>query len=223
VTSSSPLRIESLCDGERGGVAVRQSGLLPELRQLHRAVLPAFLATGRGPHQRDLPLAGGVDRDEAFRQLRGADLVHVDSDGYMRAAYPFSGRMTGHFVQLGDGLVVSAMCAIDALGIPLMTGHDAVIVSNDPVGGHSIRVERRGDGWRWSPGETVVLLAQSGGCGPAADCPCPAITFHTSRQRATDHLRSRPDWTGQVLDQAGAIEVARWSFASLLAPGGAAW
>jgi hypothetical protein len=141
-------------------VAARQAGLRPELRRLHRAVLQASLATGRRPHQRDLPLAG-VDRDEAFRQLRDADLKHVDGDGYVTAAYhPFSGRMTWYFVQLDDGLVVSAMCAIDALGIPLMTSRDAVIVSNDPGDGHPIRVERRGDGWRWSPSGTVVLLAQ---------------------------------------------------------------
>jgi alkylmercury lyase len=180
------------------------------------------LTTGRPPHQRDLPLAGGVDRDEAFRQLREMDLVHLDSDGYVRAAYPFSGRMTGHFVQLGDGLVLSAMCAIDALGIPLMPARDALIVSNDPVGGQPIRMECRGDRWRWSPGGTVVLAAQSRGDGPATDCLCPSITFHTSSQSATDHLRSHPDWTGQVLDQREAIEVARWSFASLLAPEGAA-
>ena len=222
MTSPGPLRIESLCDGGQGVVAARQVGLPPELRQLHRAVLQAFLTAGRPPHQRDLPLAGGVDRDEAFRQLREMDLVHLGGDGYVRAAYPFSGRMTGHFVQLGDGLVLSAMCAIDALGIPLMTGRDAVIVSNEPGCGQPIRIERRGNRWRWSPAGTVVLAAQSRGDGPAADCLCPAITFHAGRQSATDHLCSHPGWTGQVLDQGEAIEVARWSFASLLAPEGAA-
>jgi hypothetical protein len=221
VTSPGPLRIESLCDGGQGGVAARQAGLPPELRQLHRAVLQAFLTTGRPPHQGDLRLAT-VDRDEAFRQLREMDLVHLDGDGYVRAAYPFSGRMTGHFVQLDDGLVLSAMCAIDALGIPLMTRRDAVIVSNDPVGGQPIRIECHGDDWRWSPAGTVVLAAQSRGDGPAADCLCPAITFHASRQSATDHLGGHPGWRGQVLDQGEAIEVARWSFASLLAPEGAA-
>jgi hypothetical protein len=214
-----PLRVESLCDAGQG-VAARRAGLSLEAQQLHREVLQAFLTTGRRPHRRDLPTARGLDGDEAFRQLHEADLVHLDAAGYVSAAYPFSAEMTGHLVQLDDGPPLSAMCAIDALGIPLMTGRDGVIASSDPDKAHSIRVERRGERWFWSPRDTVVLLAESGGCGPAAECLCPAITFHTSQERAEDYLRRDRELTGRVLDQARAIEVARWSFGPLLGPEG---
>jgi hypothetical protein len=219
VTSQPPLRIESLCDDEEGAAA-RQVELRPEVRALHREVLRAFLTTGVRPHRQNLALADGVDRDEAFRRLRDADLVHLDADGYVRAAYPFCGRMTGHIVQLADGPVVNAMCAIDALGIPLMTGLDALITSNGPDDAKPIRVERRGDRWRWTPGGTVVLLAQNSGRGSAADCLCPATTFHTSRQGAEDYLRRHPELTGRVLDRVQAVDVSRWSFGSLLASKG---
>jgi Alkylmercury lyase len=214
---SRPLRIESLSGTGQGGAAARLSGLPGEVRQMHREILRAFLASGQAPHRDSIPLAGG-SRDEALRRLSEVDLVHLDPDGHVMVAYPFSGRPTGHLVQLDDGTVVSAMCAIDALGIPLMTRRDAVIVSADPSDGHPIRIERRGQTWRWAPVDTAVLAPQSSGIGPAATCLCPAITFHTSRRRAEDHLRRRAELTGRVLDQAEATDIARRSFASLLEP-----
>lgn len=218
-----PLRVESLRDTEQGGVGARLTGLPTPVRQLHREVLRAFLSTGQPPHREDLPLSGGVDRDDAFGQLADLDVGQVGADGRVLVAYPFSGRPTGHIVQLdsadGEGRpVLHAMCAIDALGIPLMTGRNGVITSADPGDGHPVRIEHRGQDWQWAPEDTAVLLAQSSGCGSATDCLCPTITFHTSRRRAEDHLRTRPELTGVVLDQDQALEVARRSFASLLDP-----
>jgi hypothetical protein len=216
-TPGRPLRIESLRDQD--GVAARQAGLSAAVRELHRGVLRAFLVTGQAPHRDDVPV-GGAGRDEAFRALGVVDLVHFDTDGRVAVAYPFSGRPTGHTVRLDGGPVLHAMCAIDALGIPLMTGRDGVIVSADPGDGHPIRVERRGETWRWMPVCTAVLLAQGSGRGAAGDCLCPTITFHTSRDRAEDHLRGRPELTGVVLDQAQALDDAGRSFGPLLAPDG---
>jgi Alkylmercury lyase. len=218
-----PLRIESLRDVERGGVAARLTGLSGRLRALHREILRAFLTTGQPPHRDTLRLSGGVDRDAAFAQLVDLDVVQLGADGCVLVAYPFSGWPTGHTVQLDGadgegGPVLQAMCAIDALGIPLMTGRDGVIGSADPGNGRPVLIERRGHGWRWAPADTAVLLAQRNGCGSAADCLCPTITFHTSRRRAEDHLRARPDLTGVVLDQAQAIEIAQRSFGGLLDP-----
>ncbi|HET9117143.1 MAG TPA: alkylmercury lyase family protein [Pseudonocardiaceae bacterium] len=157
-----------------------------------------------------------MGRDQVFRQLADADLVQLGADGYVMVASPFSGRPTGHVVQLEEGTVVSAMCAIDALGIPLITGEDAVIVSTDPSDAHPVRIERRGEAWWWAPEDTAVLVAQSSGCGPAATCLCSAITFHTNRRRAAEYLRRRAELTGCVFDQTQAVEIARLSFGSLL-------
>ncbi|QJY47822.1 organomercurial lyase [Pseudonocardia broussonetiae] len=163
---------------------------------------------------------GGVGRDAAFRALSDVDLVQLDTDGHIAVAYPFSGRQTGHTVRLDGGPVLHAMCAIDALGIPLMSGQNGVIVSADPDDGHPIRIERRGESWRWTPEGTAVLLGQSSSRGAAADCLCPSITFHTSRDRAMDHLHGRPELSGVVLDQVQALDDAGRSFGPLLAPEG---
>lgn len=211
------LRIESLVESGRGGVLARQAGLPVGVRQVHRAVLRAFLANGRAPDRDEVVAPVGVDVAAAFRQLDEVDLVQVDDAGHVAAAYPFSAVPTGHVVRLEGAASVHAMCAIDALGIPLMTGSDGVIESADPDDGEPVRVERCGSKWRWSPAETVVLLGQNTVFGPAAECLCPNIAFHTSRQSAERHLRRHPELIGLVLEQPQAVEVARRSFGALLA------
>jgi hypothetical protein len=52
--------------------------------------------------------------------------VHTALDGQIDIAYPFSRQPTGHIVRLTGHPPVAAMCAIDALGIPLMTGTQRV-------------------------------------------------------------------------------------------------
>jgi hypothetical protein len=214
--ASRMLRVESVGATGRDGPVERLAALPAEVRDVHRAVLAAFLATGEAPHVNDLTVVGGVDRDEALGQLGDLDLVQLDTDGYVIVAYPFSGRPTGQVVELGAGPVLHAMCAIDALGIPLMTDADAVITSTDPDNGGAIRIEHRSKQWHWAPASTAVLLAHVDQDGPAATCVCPAITFHSSRVGAAEHLSKRAELVGEVLDQATAVEIARLTFAALL-------
>lgn len=215
-TTEGPLRIDSLREAGQCGVAARQTELPRTARQVHRAVLSAFLATGQAPHCDDLVLPEGISAAEDFGRLDEVDLVHFDH-GRVAVAYPFSGSPTAHLVRLDDGAPVYAMCAIDALGIPLMTGRDGVIESVDPDDGQPVRVARRGASWHWSPEETVVVLAQSRGAGPAADCVCPTVTFHADRCRAEKYLRGHTELAGLVLDQAQAIQIADREFGPLLA------
>jgi alkylmercury lyase len=204
---------------ELTSMVARQADLLSPLRQLHRHILNAFLTTGVPPDRRALRTPAtdlGLDIDIALRQLSDVDLVHIDAGGTVTVAYPFSGRPTGHTVHLDGAPPVQAMCAIDALGIPLMAGHDAIITSTDPTTGEPIRVELSAGTWRWEPAETVVLLAHTGGCGPSAECVCPLITFHTTAEHAATYLHEQGA-DGTTLDQDQAVRRARQVFGDLLA------
>ncbi len=145
-----------------------------------------FLADGRAPDTAELravAVDANVDRGDGLRHLAELDLVHDDQNGRIRIAYPFSGDPTGHRVRLTDRPPVDAMCAIDALGIVLMTRQDGVITSSDPATGQAIQVTRRAARWQWEPASTVVLLAQSAGCGLLASVsarrPCSMSTAIT--------------------------------------------
>ncbi|MGH6961130.1 MAG: hypothetical protein ACREE7_11645, partial [Dongiaceae bacterium] len=89
-----------------------QAALPPPLRELHRAILSAFVATGETPTTAwisDKASLLGLSPADAVADLAAADLVHTH-DGVVTVAYPFSGTRTAHQVQLDDGPTVSAMC-----------------------------------------------------------------------------------------------------------------
>jgi len=203
-----------------GSIAGRQERLPGPLRELHRAVLRRFLATGAPPTARWLRQAaadaglGAVAVDE----LAAADAVHV-VNGVVAVAYPFSGTPTPHRVELDDLPAVYAMCAIDALGLPLMAGRDGQITSADPHDGTPIVVTARGGTWSWAPATAVVVA------GPATDCGtecssfetmCPNTVFHASPESARAYLASHGDLDAQILGQDTAIECGRLNFGTLL-------
>src|SRR5713101_9032319 len=149
-----------------GSIAGRAERLPGPLRELHRAVLRRFLATGAPPTARWLRQAAaeaGLDAS-APGDLAAADAVHV-VNGIVAVAYPFSGTATPHRVAL-DGLPpVYAMCAIDALGLPAMTGRDGQITSADPRDGTPVVVTARNGTWTWNPASAVVVAGRATGCG----------------------------------------------------------
>jgi alkylmercury lyase len=113
-----PLRIESLRDAGGDGTAARLAGLPALARSLHRAILGAFVSSDDAPYLSELLPGGQRERGEALRQLREADLVHLDADGHIAVAYPFSSRPTGHRVQLEDGPVLHAIARSTPWGFP---------------------------------------------------------------------------------------------------------
>jgi alkylmercury lyase len=203
-----------------GSIAGRQERLPGPLRGLHRAVLGLFLATGAPPTARWL-LQAAADAGlgaSAVDELAAADAVHV-ANGVVAVAYPLSGTPTPHRVEL-DGLpAVYAMCAIDALGLPLMTGRDGRITSADPHDGAPVVVSARGGTWSWTPATAVVVAGRATDCG--TDCGsfeamCPHTVFHASTESALAYLATHGNLDAQILDQDTAVEYGRLNFGALL-------
>jgi Alkylmercury lyase len=205
------------------GVQDRQAVLPGPLQAFHRALLGAFLA-GAGPPDRSVvgQLAAelALEPRAALAVLGAADLVRTDpATSRVSVAYPFSAVPTSHRVELAGGPTVYAMCALDALGVPLMTCRNGRISSADPSSGQPITVTVDDRGWRWRPATTMVLAgtaAVGDACSRVADCCCPHINFHASPRDADDYRRAHPALAAELLDQAEAIEAARRGFAGLL-------
>lgn len=203
----------------QGVAAMRASSLPAPVREVHRAVLRHFVATGTAPVPEDLKPAAsdaGVELDEALDELHRADLVHLDPDGRVQVAYPFSGVPTSHTVRLRNGVEVYSMCAVDALGIPLMLGEDGLVRSSDPGTGQPIQVERRDGTWEWSPADAVVLVAWREGCSSKAEGLCPTVVFHADHADAEKHLSETPDLNGAVIGHDDALQLSQRSFGSML-------
>ncbi|WP_410638513.1 organomercurial lyase [Amycolatopsis sp. lyj-346] len=202
----------------RGGIAGSQSRLPAALRRLHRGLLRHMLATGRPPPAGALHRmagASGLQAGASLRALAEADLVRLAPDGEVAAAYPLSGRPSPHRVELGRGFVLNATCAIGALGIPLMTGRPATIVSRDPGNDRRITVRFDGTHWHWQPPGAVVLLAAVARTGPLA-VACLHTGFHATAPDAHAYLHAHPSLAGQVLNKIDAVEIAHSEFGPLL-------
>jgi alkylmercury lyase len=202
------------------GSASRQAALPVPLRDLHRAVLRRFLHAGAPPTarwMRDAAAGLGLG-DTAVAELEAADLVYV-AGGLVSVAYPFSGTPTRQRVRLDGFPAVYAMCAIDALGIPVMAGRDGRIAATDPGDDAPVIVSVRGSRWRWTPDGAVVVFGRSAACGTdrgSWQMTCPNTTFHVSRDSARAYLASRPGIDGRILDQPAAVERGRRNFGPLL-------
>jgi hypothetical protein len=208
-----------------GGVKDRRAALPSALKTLHRRLLSAFMTE---PGVSDPAVVAGLaaklglEPREALAALAAADLVHTDpATGRISVAYPFSGRPTSHRVAIAGGPTVSAMCALDALGIPQMTGRDGQIRSADPASGQPIVVEVNDEVWRFEPATTVVLVGMAAGgdaCGVIADCCCPYINFHAGPSAADAYRMAHHGMVAELFDQAEALAAAGQVFGGLLDP-----
>ncbi|MGW7363531.1 organomercurial lyase [Streptomyces sp. NPDC054841] len=199
----------------RGRLAPVEHGL----RAVHRTVLRHFAETGVAPTSDVLePFAAPYGRTarEVLAELAGEDFLTVDTDGRIRAAYPFSATPTPHRVWIEGGTQVWSMCAIDALGIPAMLGRDVVISSADPVTGDPVTITTRGRETVWEPAGAVVFVGARARSGPAASVCCDVLNFFTDTASAQTWTAEHPDVRGEIVDQARAEEIGQQIFGPLL-------
>jgi hypothetical protein len=215
---------ETGADSWRGSIAMameRVKSLTTAEQRLHHAILRAFPQVG-GPPDAAWLVAQATVTGAAVAELAAKDVIQLDlATGAIVAAYPFSGVATAHQVTVAGGPPVSAMCAIDALGIPFMLGVDATVYSVDPMTSETIRIEVQGGQATWEPATACMFAGRVEGDGPVSQTLCPTINFFVSPASAEAYAAAHPEVTGTVLDQADAVRSGQRSFGEMLTPGGA--
>jgi hypothetical protein len=186
---------------------------------VQQEVLRHFAATGAAPEASALePVAERFGRRAGgvLAELADQDFLTLDDEGRIRAAYPFSAVPTPHRVAIAGGAEVWSMCAVDALGIPVMLDRDAVITSADPVTGQPVTVTVTGGQTVWQPSDAVVFVGRRCCAGPAAQVCCDVLNFFTGDATATQWAEAHPEVVGQVLDQAESERLGAQIFGHLL-------
>lgn len=236
----------------------RSARLTPAAYHFYCAILRTFPARGTPPDPAELGHLAehfAVPLAATLADCAAQDLLQLDAaTGRIRAAYPFSGVPTMHRVTLVSrpaggrdsggrdeltgrpGQQVYAMCALDALGIPLMLRWEAAIVSHDALTNESVEVHIAPMGYaspaslatlagwsaRWDPPSAVIYARAAAhehehdaGCVAAGAC-CPLTNFFvdaaTAQQWAQTHLV--PD--GVVLAPGEAMQRAQALFGGVL-------
>lgn len=192
--------------------------------RLRRLMLDGYGSHGRAPTVAALAEAAGMSENDVrstLARLRERDLVVLDAErDRVAGAYPFTDSESGHCV-LFDGLVVHAMCAIDALGAASMYQRDATVHSRCRACDAAIDIETRDRGSAlasYAPGSAVVWSGLQYADNCAATSLCTVIAFfcsdrHLEEWRAEDH----PDIRGHRLSIEEAHEVGVAIFSPMLA------
>lgn len=192
--------------------------------EVRRAVLRAFAADGTSPCVDDIivriPALGGQEVTRICRALTEKDLIVWDEARQcVQSAYPFSGLPTGHTVHLKEGPAVFALCAVDALGMPVMLGQAANIFSRCAHCNARVEVAVSADGLgRYHPRDSVVWfpLGEDVWC-PVAESRCPDINFFCSTEHCDSCVQGRGRPEGLRMTMTEAFDVGREIFGTLLA------
>jgi hypothetical protein len=191
--------------------------------RIRRAILNAYATKGASASASELSELTGLSRPKviaALHRLRGRDLVVLGPGGRVVGAYPFSDDATGHSVRLGDRSL-TAMCAIDALGVGAMFGLDTAIRSSCRLCGAGIEIETRERGHglaRAAPDSTVVWSGVQYTDSCAATSLCTVQTFFCS----DEHLNAwrAPHANGFRLSIDEALQVGKAIFGPMLRASG---
>jgi hypothetical protein len=226
-------------------VWVCRSATLPHAAyRFYRALLLVFPQRGGPPDHatlRRLARHFGVGLKAILAQLASQDLVQSDlATDAITAAYPFSGIPKPHRVTLltepggSPAVQVYAMCALDALGIPLMLQRPALVISVDPLTGEEVRIRAwqenattSGDtsglpGWRavWDPATAVVYARPEDPTTDAGDiasaCRCPVTNFFAAAAHASQWAEHHGAPGDVLLAPAEALQRAERRFGGLL-------
>ncbi len=194
-----------------------------QVRQVYHHLLVHFFQTGHPPAPENIPGAlylsdSAVER--ALDQIEAQGGIYRDpTTGKILAAYPFSAKPTDHIVRFAGGHSVYAMCAIDALGMPVMLNADAMIESKCAHCGKEIRVVVRDNAlMEYTPQETRVWYIQADACCVAALEQCPSINFFCSPEHLAAWRAQNASERGEEFDVPGAFVRGREVFGNLLRP-----
>lgn len=214
---ATALAVAEIPPAKRG--PARRARLGQQERALYLWILRRFAAGGR-PGQAETRKEAkrlGVDLERALGTLADEDLVHLDGDGEIAVAYPFSGRPTRHRVRFENEREIYAMCAIDALGIAPMFEESIEIASRDPLTGEEVRGRLAPDGTgNWQPKTTVVVAGVIDRQGDSFRGCCSVLNFFTSVENGQRWLEQHPEVRGDVVSIADAIAASRAVFGDVL-------
>ncbi|MBI5589436.1 MAG: alkylmercury lyase family protein [Deltaproteobacteria bacterium] len=158
----------------------RQEKLPEDVRSVHRGILKGFVTLGRPLNREEiLALLHATDFETGLKRLSGDDLVVLDSDGKnVIGAYPMTSEKTAHRLTVSQ-VTVNAMCALDALSVSPMFGHEVTINSHCCITGDPIVIHQKNRRiLAAKPSEDVhVGVRWQSTCGCAAHSLCMEMVF----------------------------------------------
>jgi len=106
--------------------------------------------------------------------------------------YPLSLTPTEHQIILEDGTKLFGMCAVDALGAPIMFHKNAKIFSQCEKCKKEIIIEIRNDEIASMSNRNITICGPKSQVSPAAETCCPLVNFFCSKKHADEWIAENP-------------------------------
>jgi hypothetical protein len=153
-----------------------------------RSVFETVLREGRSPTIEDLQSSLKRPAEEiifVLDRLEKKDvLLRKKGTQEIVSIYPLSLTPTEHKIALGDGTQLFAMCAVDALGVPLMFNRDVMIVSQCEECKQEIMIEIKDEEIGCMSNPDLRICSPQSQIHPAAETCCPLVNFFCSKKHA---------------------------------------
>ena len=171
-----------------------QCELKPEETEILGSIFRFILKHGKYPTIEQLRLSLKRSSDEeiiyALDELekKGDFLLRKRGTQEIVSIYPLSLKPTEHQILLEDGTKLFAMCAVDALGMPIMFNKNVRVISRCEECKSEIVLEIRNEHIIFMSHPNATICSPKRQVYPTAETCCPFVNFFCSKKHANEWL-----------------------------------
>jgi hypothetical protein len=161
------------------------------------------LKHGKSPTVADLRLSLKSSDEEIIRALdelerKGDFLLRKRGTQEVVSIYPFSMKPTEHRIFLEDGTKLFAMCAVDALGVPIMFNNNVRVVSRCGECGSEMVFEIKNEEIVFMSHPDATICSPKRQVYPAAETCCPLVNFFCSMKHANEWVAKNSELINNI-------------------------
>lgn len=170
--------------------------------QVLKYIFETILKTKKAPTIREMRLALKKSNDYVIRTLDELEkkdiLLRKGRTQEIVSVYPLSLTPTEHQIILRNETRLFAMCAVDALGMPIMFNKKAKIVSQCEKCKQDITIKIENEEIVWVSHPNIMIWSPGRQVTPAAEKCCPLVNFFCCKEHLEDWSKENSDLHGKT-------------------------
>jgi len=171
--------------------------------QALKSVFEFVLKHGKSPATKNLQLSLDKPEEEIIHILdslekKGDLLLRKKRTQKIISIYPLSLKPTQHHITLEDGATLFAMCAVDALGMPIMFNKNVRIASRCEECKQEMVFEVKNGEITFQSHPNAMICSPKSHVYPAAVTCCPLVNFFCCRKHADQWLTNNAGLVGSI-------------------------
>lgn len=176
--------------------------LTSEEMEVLKYIFQTTLKFGRTPTTAEMRLAlkksdGNIIR--ILNELEKKDiLLRKRGTQEILSIYPLSLTPTEHQILLENGKRLFAMCAVDALGMPIMFNRNIKVISQCEKCKQKITIEIKNEEIAWVSHPNIVIWSPRHQIAPSAETCCPLVNFFCCKEHLEGWTKENPDLIGKI-------------------------